>query len=242
MIVLPAIDIKDGRCVRLYQGEFSTVHRVAEDPVETALGFKKQGAVWLHMVDLDGALKGQRINAQLITDTAQKSGLKVELGGGIRTVADAEYYLSRGISRVIVGSAAIENPDLVGQIIAAFGEDSVAVGIDARGRTVATRGWLDSSGVDYIDLARRMEQIGVKYIIFTDISKDGTLAGPPLERLSELCGSVSCSIIASGGVGSLGDIISLKALGVYGAICGKAVYTGDLALDLAIKEAGLQTC
>ena len=239
MIILPAIDIKDGQCVRLYKGEFSTAHKVAEDPIKTALGFKSSGAEWMHMVDLDGALNGRRVNAGIITKIAKESGLRVELGGGIRELADIEYYLSNGISRVIIGSAAVENPNRVKNAISAFGAEHIAVGIDARDGLVATRGWVDNSGIGYIELSKKMEQYGVKYIIFTDISRDGTLSGPPIKRLEALKSSVSSNIIASGGVGKLADITALNKIGLYGAICGKAIYTGDLRLDEAIREAGV---
>lgn len=241
MIILPAIDIKDGNCVRLVKGDFATVHRVAEDPLETAVTFRTSGAVWLHMVDLDGALRGERVNAAVFTKIAADSGLKVELGGGIRDMAAVDYYLTHGVQRVILGSAALTMPQLVDDAVRNFG-DRIAVGIDAKNRMVATRGWLDASEVDFVEMAKRMEDKGVKYIVFTDISRDGTLSGPSIDQLSELQNAVDCNIIASGGIGQLSDINSLAKAGLYGAICGKALYAGTLSLSQAIMAGGDQSC
>ena len=239
MIILPAIDIKEGQCVRLLKGDFATVHKVAENPMDTARSFKEKGAVWLHMVDLDGAVQGRRINSEIFTSVGKESGLRVELGGGIRDTKTVELYLENGIERVIIGSAAFDNPQLVTDSVKEFGE-RVAVGIDARDRKVATRGWLDTTDMDFIELAKRMEDKGVKYIIFTDISKDGTLQGPSVEQLCELKEAVSCSIIASGGIAVADDISSLKSRGIYAAICGKSIYSGSLKLEEAIERAGEQ--
>ncbi|HWP51603.1 MAG TPA: 1-(5-phosphoribosyl)-5-[(5-phosphoribosylamino)methylideneamino]imidazole-4-carboxamide isomerase [Clostridia bacterium] len=241
MIILPAIDIKEGNCVRLVKGDFATVHRVAEDPLETAMTFRAAGAVWLHMVDLDGALQGERVNAELFTQIASQSGLKLELGGGIRDIQAVDYYLSRGVQRVILGSAALTNPELVTDAVRHFG-DHIAVGIDAKNRMVATRGWLDASEVDFVEMAKRMEDKGIKYIIFTDIAKDGTLSGPSVDQLSELKNAVSCKVIASGGIGQLSNIDLLTKAGLYGAICGKALYAGTLSLTQAIVAGGDQSC
>ena len=233
MIILPAIDIKDGQCVRLTKGDFSTVEKVAENPLETALGFQKAGTDWIHMVDLDGAKEGSLKNSQVFLSVAKETSLKVELGGGIRTMESIDYYLSSGIDRVIIGSAAISNPRLVKEAVAEY-SDHIAVGIDARDGMVSADGWLKDSDVTYLDLACRMEELGVKYIIFTDISKDGTLSGPNLEQLSRINEAVGCEIIASGGIHTLEDIKSLKAMGLYGAICGKSIYKGTLSLEEAI--------
>lgn len=241
MIILPAIDIKDGSCVRLLKGDFATVHQVAEDPMQTALGFKAAGAVWLHMVDLDGALQGQRVNASVFTEIAKYSGLKLELGGGIRDMETVEYYLSRGVARVILGSAALSNPQFVADAVRNFGAQ-VAVGIDTKDRMVATRGWLDTSAVDFVEMGKRMEDKDVKVIIFTDISKDGTLRGPNIEQLTELQSAVGCDIIASGGIAQLSDIEALAQNSLYGAICGKSLYAGTLRLPEAIAVGGDQTC
>ncbi len=234
MIILPAIDIYEGQCVRLLQGNFQTAHKVAHSYIETALSFKKRGAEWIHMVDLDGAKEGKRINSQVFIDVAEKTGLKVELGGGIRNISDISYYLDNGISRVILGSAAIDNPALVEAAVKKYG-DKIAVGIDARNGVVKTAGWITESEADYIETARHMDAIGIEVIIYTDISRDGTLTGPNLEHLKRLKDSVSSKIIASGGIGGPDDIKKLAELDLYGAICGKSIYNGDLDLKEAIE-------
>ena len=234
MIILPAIDIKDGNCVRLQKGVYSTAHKVADSPYEAAKGFAEAGAEWMHMVDLDGAKDAKLINADLIADVAKTSGLKVEVGGGIRSMEAVEYYLSRGINRVILGSAAVKDPQLVIDAVRAYG-DKIAVGIDAKNGMVQAEGWLDNSDIEYIELAKRMEDVGVKTIIFTDIDCDGMLSGPNLKQLDDLSHEVSCNIIASGGVAVLKDIINLFQLDMYGAICGKAIYSGTLDLKQAIE-------
>lgn len=233
MIILPAIDIKDGQCVRLTKGDFATVEKVAEDPLETALAFQEAGAEWIHMVDLDGAKEGSLKNSPVFLEVARKTGLKVELGGGIRTLESIDYYMEQGISRVIIGSAAISNPELVRTAVEKY-RDRIAVGIDARNGMVSGDGWLTDSEITYLDLAKKMESIGVKCIIFTDISRDGTLTGPNLEQLSRINEAVSCDIIASGGIHTMKDIIALKEMGLYGAICGKSIYKGTLSLEEAI--------
>ena len=234
MIILPAIDIKDGNCVRLQKGVYSTAHKVADSPYEAAKGFAEAGAEWMHMVDLDGAKDAKLINADLIADVAKTSGLKVEVGGGIRSMEAVEYYLSRGINRVILGSAAVKDPQLVIDAVRVYG-DKIAVGIDAKNGMVQAEGWLDNSDIEYIELAKRMEDVGVKTIIFTDIDCDGMLSGPNLKQLDDLSHEVSCNIIASGGVAVLKDIINLFQLDIYGAICGKAIYSGTLDLTQAIE-------
>ncbi len=236
MIILPAIDICGGQCVRLLRGDFGTAEKVAEDPLETALSFRAAGADWLHMVDLDGAKAGRPVNTAIFTQAAEKSGLKVEVGGGIRSMETVEAYLAAGVSRVILGSAALSNPALVAEAAGRYG-DRIAVGIDAKNRMVSADGWLNDSQVDFIELAKRVEQMGVGCIIFTDISKDGTLTGPNLEQLEELCRAVGCRVIASGGISDIRDIRALRQLDVYGAICGKSLYSGRLDLAEAIKEA-----
>lgn len=239
MIILPAIDIKGGACVRLYKGDFSTAHQVAEDPILTARAFKAAGAEWLHMVDLDGARDASPRNAEVFFAAAKETGLKVELGGGIRTLDTVEYYLSGGISRVILGSAAVRDPELVKRAAQEYG-GRIAVGIDAKDGMVAVSGWLEQSRVHFLDLAGEMERAGVETIIFTDISRDGTLSGPNLAPLRELQQNTRCRIIASGGVSGPDDIRAVKRMGLYGVICGKALYQGTLSLPeaLAIAKEG----
>lgn len=233
MIILPAIDIKDGNCVRLYKGDYSTAHKVAEDAVTTAKGFEHDGAAWMHMVDLDGAKAKKPVNNELILNVRKNTGLNIEVGGGIRDMASIEYYIENGINRVILGSAALQNPELVKEAAAKYGKH-IAVGIDALNEMVAAEGWTETSSVNYIEMAKQMEAVGVQYIIFTDISKDGTLQGPNFDQLQRLNDAVSCNIIASGGVSCLDDIIKLNDLGLYGAIAGKAIYSKALSLEDAV--------
>lgn len=237
MIILPAIDIKDGNCVRLFKGDFSTAEKVAADYMETAKGFEKAGASWIHMVDLDGAKEGRPVNTQIYKDVANKTSLKVEVGGGIRNIDTIRQYLSMGISRVIIGSAALKNLELVKEAVLNFGSEKIAVGIDSKNGMVAAEGWLESSDVHYIQLAKEMIKIGVRYFIVTDISKDGTLSGVNTLQLKELSEAVgnACNIIASGGVHTIEDIIACKKLGLYGTICGKSIYKGTLDLREAVR-------
>ncbi len=242
MIILPAIDIKDGNCVRLFKGDFSTVEKVAADYMETAKSFEEAGASWIHMVDLDGAKEGKPVNTKIYKDVAEKTNLKVEVGGGIRNIETIEEYLNMGISRVIIGSAALKNPQLVKEAVEKFGSDKIAVGIDSKDGMVATEGWLEASDVNYIDLAKEMIKIGVKYFIVTDISKDGTLSGVNTDQLAELAKQTNneCCIIASGGVHTIDDIKACKELSLYGTICGKSIYKGTLDLREAVECAGKQ--
>jgi phosphoribosylformimino-5-aminoimidazole carboxamide ribotide isomerase len=239
MIILPAIDIKDGKCVRLVKGDFSTVHQVASDPIETAISFKNQGSNYIHMVDLDGAKDGVLSNKEIFVEVKKATGLIMEIGGGIRNLDAVEFYIKNGIDKVILGSVAVKDPDFVKKAVGEYG-DRIIVGIDAKNRKVASEGWLDSSDVDFVDLAKAMAQIGVKSMVFTDISKDGTLEGPNLEQLAEINTAVKADIIASGGICNIDDIKNLVNLGVYGAICGKSIYQGTLDLAQAIKVGGNQ--
>ena len=236
MRVLPAIDLKDGQCVRLKKGDYGTAHKVAEDAVETAKSFLAAGAELIHMVDLDGAKDGSHANYDVVRRVLTETNAAVELGGGIRTMADVAAVLELGVSRVIIGSTAVKNPEFVREAVAKYG-DKIAVGIDALGGTVRTEGWLKDSGEDYIGFAKLMESYGVRTIIFTDIDKDGMLEGPNFEQLGRLRAAVSCGIVASGGVSTLEDIRRLRELGIEEAIAGKAVYTGALDLAAAIGEA-----
>jgi len=219
--------------VRLLQGDYATAHVVADSAVATAKNFQEQGARWMHMVDLDGAKSGKPQNAPLIFDVAQNVGLHIEVGGGIRDMASVEFYLERGISRVILGSAALRDPAFVKEAVEKYGS-KIAVGIDALDGKAAAEGWTEKSQIGYIELAKRMEAMGVEFIICTDIRQDGMMSGPNLEMLDRLNRAVGCNIIASGGVSSLLDIQNLYDLGLYGAIAGKSIYTGALDLRQAI--------
>lgn len=234
MKILPAIDLKDGQCVRLKRGDYGTAHKVAEDAVQTAKGFLAAGAELVHMVDLDGAKDGSHANYDVVKRVIAETGAKVELGGGIRAMADVDAVLALGVSRVIIGSAAVKNPQFVKEAAAKHGE-KIAVGIDALSGTVRTEGWLKDSGEDFLAFAKRMDSYGVGTIIFTDIDKDGMLEGPNFEQLSMLRNAVSCAIVASGGVTTLEDIAKLRDAGIDAAIAGKAVYTGALDLAAAIR-------
>lgn len=236
MIILPAIDIKDGQCVRLYKGDYATVEKVAESYIDTARAFEKAGAQWIHMVDLDGAKDASQQNKEIFLDVARNTGLKVEVGGGIRSIDTVEMYLKNGISRVIIGSAAVKNPQLVRDAVKEYGS-RIAVGIDAKNGFVATEGWLEMSEVHFTELAKAMSEVGVEYIIYTDISKDGTLSGVNAEQLDEINKCCKANIIASGGVYTIEDIKICKKLGLYGTICGKSIYSGTLDLKQAIAEA-----
>ncbi len=235
MIILPAIDIKNGKPVRLFKGDFSTAKQVADGVAETAIEFEIKGAKWVHIVDLDGALMKKRVNNALVKEVAEKTDLKIEIGGGIRTFDDVSYYIENGVSRVILGSVALTNPKFVKDCVEKYAE-KIAVGIDAKNGFVATEGWLNTSSVYFTDLAKEMCKIGVQNIIFTDISKDGTLQGPNFEQLTELKNAVDCNVIASGGIHNIDDIRNLKKNSLYGAICGQSIYQKTLSLEEAIRE------
>ena len=240
MIVLPAIDMKDGRCVRLRKGDFDTVHQVAAGALETARRFADAGAKWVHMVDLDGARDGVRKNFPQIFEVITQSGLQVELGGGIKSVPDLITVVEAGAARAVVGSAAVTHPEVVDYAIAQWGADRVAVGIDCLNGKVRTAGWEADSGLDFLYFARQMEERGVRTLIFTDIAADGMLSGPSYGQLAALQEAVGCQIVASGGVTTLDDVKRLRDMGLYGAIIGKAYYAGTLDLAEAVKEAGAQ--
>ena len=236
MIILPAIDMISGRPVRLYQGDYSRSEIVADSVVETAESFAAAKAGYIHMVDLDGAKSGRRENAKLIAETAARVNVPVECGGGIRTLEDISWYINNGVSRVILGTAAINNEELLKEALRLYG-DRIAVGMDCRDGYACSDGWLQSSEYYYLDFAKHLEELGVRNIIFTDISRDGTLSGPNLEMLENLKNTVSCDITASGGIRSIEDIRNLAALGLYGAIIGKAYYPGAIDLREAIEAA-----
>ncbi len=237
MILLPAIDMIHHQPVRLHQGDYEQKEVVGESILSLAHLFAQQGAPFLHLVDLDGAKAGKRIHQDIVEQIAAEVSIPVEIGGGIRTMADIDDYLAHGVARVILGTQAIENEDLLKAAVARYG-NQVAVGLDCRNGFVATRGWLDNSEIDYLDFAKHLEQLKVSTIIFTDIAKDGTLDGPNLAMLAALRRHVAMDIIASGGVKTLDDIRALKALGIQGAIIGKAIYakTLDLKAALAIAD------
>jgi phosphoribosylformimino-5-aminoimidazole carboxamide ribotide isomerase len=235
MILFPAIDIMDGKPVRLYQGDYHKASQVAESVVDTAVTFAREGAAWMHMVDLDGAKAGKRCNSSVIIEAKKQSSLKAEVGGGIRTMDDIIYYLSRGIDRVILGTAAVEDEALLKTALERFGE-RIAIGIDAADGLVRTSGWLGATSLHYVDFARKMEKMGVKHLIVTDISKDGTLKGPAFDMYEILRHEVKADITASGGIHSMEDLKKLRAMNLYGAILGKSIYQKTIDLKEALRE------
>ncbi|MDT0049182.1 1-(5-phosphoribosyl)-5-[(5-phosphoribosylamino)methylideneamino]imidazole-4-carboxamide isomerase [Listeria cossartiae subsp. cayugensis] len=234
MQIFPAIDLKNGQCVRLFQGDFSKQTVVNEDPIAQAKAFASDGATYLHIVDLDGALEGRPVNLEIIKKMQTVAKIPVQVGGGIRSMAQVDYYLESGIDRVIIGSAALTDPDFLRAAVQKYGS-KIAAGIDAKNGFVATSGWLDVSQVSYLDLAKRMEEMDVETIIYTDISRDGTLTGPNLEQMAALQKHVSINLVASGGVSSRADLEALAKLGLYGAIAGKALYNGNISMSDVVE-------
>lgn len=236
MRIYPAIDIKDGQCVRLFKGRFDEVTVYGDSPADMAEKWEKLGGEFIHVVDLDGALKGHGVNAEKIKEICQRVSVPVQTGGGIRTMEDIESKLACGISRVIIGTKAVSDSDFIKNAVSKYG-DKIVIGIDAKDGMVAVEGWEKTSDFTAVEFAKKMESLGVKTIVYTDIATDGTLAGPNVEAMREMASAVSCDIIASGGVGSLDDILSLKDTGVEGVIVGKALYTGKVNLQDAVDKA-----
>jgi phosphoribosylformimino-5-aminoimidazole carboxamide ribotide isomerase len=238
MILYPAIDLKDGQAVRLVHGDMDSATVFSDDPAAQARAFVEAGCEWLHLVDLNGAFAGTPVNAAPVAAILAACKVPVQLGGGIRDMATIERWLDQGLARVILGTVAVENPDLVRQAARAF-PGQVAVGIDARNGRVATKGWAEETDVLVTDLARSFEDAGVAAIIYTDILRDGAMKGPNIDATADLARAVAIPVIASGGVSSLADLLALKATGVIsGAISGRALYDG--AIDLAEALAALR--
>jgi phosphoribosylformimino-5-aminoimidazole carboxamide ribotide isomerase len=240
MEIIPAIDLLDGQCVRLHQGDYDRVTRFAEDPVRQALEWQRQGATRLHLVDLDGARSGEAANAGAVRAITAALSIPVQLGGGVRSRDRAEELLACGLDRVILGTVAVEQPALVRELAAAH-PGRIVVGIDARDGRVATRGWREESTVEATALSAALADSGIAAIISTDIATDGTLAGPNLDALRAMANATSVPVIASGGIGDLADVLSLLALeplGVEGVIIGRALYDGRLDLAEAITAVG----
>jgi phosphoribosylformimino-5-aminoimidazole carboxamide ribotide isomerase len=241
MIIYPAIDLKDGACVRLLRGDMTAVTVYNEDPAEQARRFAESGFTWLHLVDLNGAVEGKPVNARAVEAIIATTRLPIQLGGGIRTIATIEDWLSRGVERVVLGTAAVRNPSLVKEACAKF-PGRVAVSIDSREGLVAVEGWRETSTMRTLDLALDMEQAGVAAIVFTDINRDGAMGGINLEATVDLAFALTTPVIASGGVSSIEDIVAVKKeerSGIAGVICGRALYDGrvDPAAALAIMNA-----
>jgi phosphoribosylformimino-5-aminoimidazole carboxamide ribotide isomerase len=244
VILFPAIDLKDGQCVRLIKGDMQQATVFNLDPADQARRFADVGAEWLHLVDLNGAFAGKPVNAAAVDGILKTVKVPVQLGGGIRDLAQIEDWLARGIARVILGTAALKNPALVKEACRKF-PGTIAVGIDAKGGKVAVEGWAETSDVTALDLARKFEDAGVAVIIFTDIDRDGLLQGVNVESTAQLARSISVPVIASGGVSSLDDIDALLKIapttrsyggGIIGVISGRALYDGSLDLGAALKR------
>ena len=233
MKLYPAIDLHDGKCVRLYKGDYNKVTEYG-DPVEQAKKWKSLGATYLHLVDLDGAKEGKSLNLESVERIIKEVDIKVELGGGIRTISHIENILSKGVDRVILGSSAL-NLEFVKEAINKFGNDKIVVGIDCKNMMVATRGWLDVSEINAIDFAKKLKEIGVKTIIFTDIAKDGTLEGINANQTKMLIDETHLDVVASGGAKSINDILKAKEIGAYGIILGKSIYSNAIDLKEAIR-------
>ncbi len=240
MIILPAIDIKDGQCVRLYQGDYAKATVYDSDPARVAERWHKAGAKWLHIVDLDGAAQGYPVNLDLIKRVRAVTHAHIEFGGGLRSMEHIEQVFDIGVDRVILGTVAITNRELLQEALVRYG-DRVAIGLDARDGKIAITGWMETSGTSAIDLAIELSTLGVRRFIYTDIARDGAMTGPNIEAIAHMQEKITqstkpYSLIASGGVSSLADLHVLAAMGVEGAIVGKALYTGDIDLHAAIRE------
>ena len=236
MLILPAIDLYEKKAVRLLKGDYAQMTVYSEHPEEIADDFKACGAEWIHMVDLEGARDGSTPNFEVVAGIARSSGLKVEIGGGIRSMETVKTYLSAGLDRVILGTAAVEDPAFLQEAVDTYGE-KIAVGVDVRDGYVAIKGWMEKSALEFMAFCRRMEGIGVKTLICTDISRDGAMRGTNREMYRQLSESLGLQITASGGVSTLEDVESLRKMNLYGAIIGKAYYTGDIDLKKAIEAA-----
>ena len=236
MILYPAIDLKDGAAVRLLRGDMNATTVFNEDPAAQARSFVDAGCRWLHLVDLNGAFAGKPVNAEPVEAILKQCNVPAQLGGGIRDMATIETWIEKGLSRVILGTVAVENPALVRQAARAF-PDKIAVGIDARNGMVATKGWAVETETEVTELAKSFEQDGVAAIIYTDINRDGAMQGPNIEATAALAHAISIPVIASGGVSSLADLLALKSCGaaLNGAISGRALYDGALDLSAALK-------
>ncbi|WP_338471825.1 1-(5-phosphoribosyl)-5-[(5-phosphoribosylamino)methylideneamino]imidazole-4-carboxamide isomerase [Niallia sp. XMNu-256] len=238
--IYPAIDMRGGKCVRLIQGDYNKETVYGNSPFDMAKSFKDAGATWIHMVDLDGAKDGKRVNDTFVIQAAKELQVNIQIGGGIRTEEDVAHYLENGVARVIIGSMAISNPEFAIDMIKKYGKQ-IAIGIDAKDGFVATHGWLNTSEARAVDVGKRFADAGCETFIFTDIATDGMLSGPNIEAVKTMAAETGKSVIASGGVSSLQDLIHLKEFesqGVSGAIIGKAIYEGRFSVADALKEVG----
>ncbi len=236
MLIFPAVDLYEGKAVRLFKGDYNQMTVYNDKPWEVALDFKNQGATWMHIVDLEGAKDGTTPNFDTVLKIKQTSGLKVEIGGGIRNIETVDRYINVGADRVILGTAAVKDREFLFAAAKKYGE-KIAVGVDIKDGFVAINGWTEKSELDAFDFCKTLQNIGIKTIICTDISKDGAMQGTNVDLYKQLSNKLKMQIIASGGVSSMDDIKRLKELGLYGAIIGKAYYTGAVCINDAIEVA-----
>jgi phosphoribosylformimino-5-aminoimidazole carboxamide ribotide isomerase len=230
MRIIPAIDIIDGKCVRLTKGDYATQKIYNENPLEVAKEFEANGIQFLHLVDLDGAKSKHIVNYKTLESISKNTSLKIDFGGGIKSTEDVKIAFESGATQITGGSIAIQNPSLFLEWLAIYGNNKIILGADANNRKIATQGWLESSGVDVIDFITKFEQKGISYVVCTDIAKDGMLQGASNELYKEILKKTSVNLIASGGVSSIADLIKLKEIGCEGAIVGKAIYEGRVTL------------
>ncbi|RXH52202.1 1-(5-phosphoribosyl)-5-[(5-phosphoribosylamino)methylideneamino]imidazole-4-carboxamide isomerase [Kurthia gibsonii] len=239
--IFPAIDMRGGKCVRLFKGDYAQETIYGDSPFDMAKSFADAGATFIHMVDLDGAKDGERVHAKDIVRVAKELPMRVQIGGGIRTEEDVAFYLDQGVDRVIIGSLAIREPELVASFIEKYGAERIVIGLDAKDGMVATHGWLETSNQTAIEVGQYFASKGAKHFIFTDIATDGTLQGPNIEANEALARATGANIIVSGGMSSLADIQAVKEAAktttIAGVIIGKALYTGQFTLEEALKEA-----
>lgn len=235
MIIFPAVDIKEGKSVRLVQGRRDQQTVYGDDPVEMALRWEREGAEWLHVVDLDGAFSGVPRNKEIISRMASRLSIPMQLGGGIRDLETARSYLDLGVARIVVGTRAASDPDFVAELLDAFGPERIVVGIDARSGLVTVRGWEENTGLKALELAERIKRLGVQRTVYTDVSRDGLLEGPNFEAIGDMAGHSGLLVIASGGVTTVEDLQRLAVIpGVEGAIIGKALYENKITLEAAL--------
>lgn len=239
--IFPAIDMRGGKCVRLFKGDYAQETVYGDSPFDMAKSFADAGATFIHMVDLDGAKDGERVHAKDVVRVAKELPMRVQIGGGIRTEEDVAFYLDQGVDRVIIGSLAIREPELVASFIEKYGAERIVIGLDAKDGMVATHGWLETSNQTAIEVGKYFASKGAKHFVFTDIATDGTLQGPNIEANEALARATSANIIVSGGMSSLADIQAVKEAAksttIAGVIIGKALYTGQFTLEEALKEA-----
>ena len=234
MEVIPAIDLKDGRCVRLFQGDFDQETVFSDDPLAMALSWQEQGGHRLHLVDLDGAVQGKPVHLEVISAIVRGLDIPVQVGGGIRDLASADAWLEAGVDRVVIGTAAVNDPEMVKEVCRKHGGRRVVVSVDAREGLVAVKGWKETSNVTVFDLAHQMAGLGVERLLYTDISRDGALTGPDLETNARLASETGLAVLASGGVATVEHIKELVSTGVEGVIVGRALYTGAVSLPEAV--------